>query len=71
VMEQSHRRQLLKLRAAPPKAEIRPLLSWLGDERDVPDPYYDDNSFVPVYRLIEKGVAALFDEVAATCSSGS
>jgi protein-tyrosine phosphatase len=59
VMERSHHRQLLKLRSAPPKGEIRLLL---GAE-EVPDPYYDDSHFVPVYRVIEQGVDALFDEV--------
>ena len=63
VMEQSHRRQLQRLRAAPPRAEVRLLLSWLGRDEDVPDPYYDDRAFIPVYRLIEQGVDALFDEV--------
>jgi protein-tyrosine phosphatase len=70
VMERAHRRQLLALRSAPPSAEIRLLLG----EQDVPDPYYDDALFMPVYRLIEQGVDALFDQVAqklAICSSGS
>jgi protein-tyrosine phosphatase len=73
AMEQSHRRQLLKLRAAPPRAEIRLLSSWLGRDDDVPDPYYDDGRFVPVFRLIEQAVDRLFDEVrtSLTCSSGS
>ena len=59
VMEQSHRRQLLKLRSAPPKGEVRLLLG----NAEVPDPYYDDSHFVPVYRIIEQGVDALFAEV--------
>jgi len=69
VMEQSHRRQLLKLRGAPHRAEIRLLLSWLGRDDDVPDPYYDDHRFVPVYRLIEQAVDALFAKLSG--SSGS
>jgi len=59
VMEQAHRRQLLALRSAPPRAEISLLLG----EREIPDPYYDDHLFLPVYRLIEQGVETLFDRV--------
>ena len=65
VMENAHRRQLLALRPAPPRAEIRLLPSWLGESGEVPDPYYDDRSFAPVYRLIERSVDALFADVRA------
>ncbi len=68
VMEQAHRRGLLALRPTPPRAEIRLLPSWLGEAGDVPDPYYDDRSFMPVYRLIERSVDALFAEVRAGLS---
>lgn len=63
VMEEGHRRHLLSLRAAPPRAEIRLLPSFFGLESEVPDPYYDDKSFLSVYRLIERGVDAMFAEV--------
>ena len=63
VMENTHRRQLLALRPTPPRAEIRLLPSWLGEPGEVPDPYYDDHSFLPVYRLIERSVDALLAEV--------
>ena len=63
VMERSHHRQLLALRPEPPHAVIRLLPSWLGETGEVPDPYYDDRSFVGVYRLIERSVDALFAEV--------
>src|SRR5579859_6354711 len=63
VMEEAHRRHLLGLRRAPPRAEIRLLPSFFGLENEVPDPYYDDRSFQSVYRLIERGVDAMFAEV--------
>ena len=63
VMEQAHRRHLLALRSAPPRAEIRLLPSFFGLENEVPDPYYDDKSFLSVYRLIERGVDAMFAEL--------
>ena len=62
VMEEAHRRHLLSLQAAP-RAEIRLLPSFFGEEREVPDPYYDDGSFVAIYRLIERGVDAMFHHV--------
>ena len=65
VMEEAHRRHLLSLRSAPPRAEIRLLPSFFDEEREVPDPYYDDTTFEPVYRLIEHGVDALFEQVKA------
>jgi protein-tyrosine phosphatase len=63
VMEEGHRRHLLSLRAAAPRAEIRLLPSFFGLESEVPDPYYDDKSFLSVYRLIERGVDAMFAEI--------
>ena len=63
VMEEAHRRHLLALRSAPPRAEIRLLPSFFGLESEVPDPYHDDRSFHSVYRLIERGVDAMFAEV--------
>ncbi len=63
VMEHAHLRQLAALRAAPPNAEIKLLLSYSGQDREVPDPYYDDERFDAVYRLIEQGVDGLIDTV--------
>jgi protein-tyrosine phosphatase len=63
VMEQAHRRHLLALRSAPPRAEIRLLPSFYGLESEVPDPYYNEKSFLSVYKLIERGVDAMFAEV--------
>lgn len=63
VMEHAHRRHLLALRPEPPRAEIRLLPSFFGLDAEVPDPYYDDKSFLSVYRLIERGVDAMFAEV--------
>jgi len=63
VMEREHRRHLLALRPAPPRAEIRLLPSFFGLESEVPDPYYDDRSFMTVFKLIERGVDAMFAEI--------
>jgi len=63
VMENAHRRHLLSLHPGKSRAEIRLLPSFFGEEREVPDPYYDDKSFDGVYRLIERGVDALFEQV--------
>jgi protein-tyrosine phosphatase len=63
VMERNHLRQLAALRAAPPKAQIRLLMEFAGQNQEVPDPYYDDNSFDRVYRMIEQGVDALLNDV--------
>jgi protein-tyrosine phosphatase len=73
VMENAHLRGLQSLRPSPqkPRAEIRLLPSWLGESGEVPDPYYDDRSFVPVYRLIERSVDALFAEVTAGLKAAS
>jgi protein-tyrosine phosphatase len=70
VMEDAHRRHLLSLRSTPPRAEIRLLPSYFGDGREVPDPYYDDGSFVAVYRLIERGVEGMFDHVKSRLAAG-
>jgi len=50
-------------------AVIRLLPSWLGQPGEVPDPYYDNGSFVRVYRLIEQSVDALFAEVKASLAA--
>ncbi len=63
VMEQQHRRHLLAMRATPPRAEIRLLPSFFGLESEVPDPYYDDRSFIAVFKLIERGVDAMFADI--------
>ena len=63
VMEEAHRRHLLALRTEPPRAEIRLLPSFFGLENEVPDPYYDDRSFIAVYKLIERSVDAMFAEI--------
>ena len=65
AMENAHLRHLRALRPEPPSARIALLPSWLGESGEVPDPYYDDGSFVGVYRLIERSVDALFAEVRA------
>jgi protein-tyrosine phosphatase len=59
VMAEEHRRALLGLRPGAPAARIDRLLDVAGLAQDVPDPYYDDDSFLPVYRLIDQGIEAL------------
>jgi protein-tyrosine phosphatase len=59
VMERNHLRQLRDLRAAPPKAEIDLLMRYAGQDREVPDPYYDDDRFDAVYRMIAEGVGGV------------
>ena len=63
AMENAHLRQIRALRPEPPRGIVRLLPSWVGETGEVPDPYYDDRSFVGVYRLIERSVDALFAEV--------
>ena len=66
AMENAHLRQIRALRPEPPRGLVRLLPSWAGAAGEVPDPYYDDRSFVGVYRLIERSVDALFAEVRAS-----
>ncbi|MVN90451.1 low molecular weight protein-tyrosine-phosphatase [Mucilaginibacter aquatilis] len=40
------------------KAKVRLLLN----KQEVPDPYYDDNSFDPVYKLVEDGCKKIIEE---------
>ena len=69
AMENAHLRQIRALRPEPPLGIVRLLPSWAGETGEVPDPYYDDRSFVGVYRLIERSVDALFAEVRANLVS--
>lgn len=61
VMEDKHHRHLLSL--CPPGLErrIRPLMSFVPgtSRRDVPDPYYGDDSFDQVFAMISAGVDGL------------
>ena len=43
-------------------AEDRKKVSLLLDETIVPDPYYDDNQFDPVYQMIESGCKKILEE---------
>ena len=42
--------------------EDREKIRLLLDREIVPDPYYDDDKFDPVYQLIEKGCKAILDK---------
>ncbi len=41
--------------ALTPNAEALEKVKLLLDDKEVPDPYYDDSQFEPVFELIEKG----------------
>lgn len=52
VMDKYNRSDVLAM--APDEAAAAKVKLLLGD-REVPDPYYDDDMFEPVFQLIEKG----------------
>ncbi len=52
VMDRNNLRNVLAMaRNSADQAKVRLLLN----DREVPEPYYDDNQFEPVYKLIEDG----------------
>ncbi len=56
VMDRSNLRHVLAMAQTPEqRARIRLFL----DDQEVPDPYYDDGMFEPVYRLVETRCNAL------------
>lgn len=46
------------------KAKVRLMLDYLypGDEREVPDPYWDDDGFNKVYEMLSAAIDQLIDE---------
>lgn len=68
VMERRHLRHLLD--RCPPGREDRLhlLMSFASDAptEEVPDPYYDDDGFDLVFRMIDDGVRGLLDHVRRT-----
>jgi protein-tyrosine phosphatase len=64
AMDASHRRDLREL--APPDARERVvlLMSFAGDDADVPDPYYGGpDGFSDVLEMIERGCRGLLDAI--------
>lgn len=60
VMDKNNRNDVLLLaRNQQDKDKVRLLL---GD-KEVPDPYYDDSQFAPVFKMIQQGCAALMDGI--------
>ena len=68
TMENTHRQHLL--RTCPPNLQKRvSLLMSFAAERpvaDIPDPYYGDDGFEDVFRMIERGVVGLLDHIRQT-----
>lgn len=60
VMDKNNRNDVLLLaRNQQDKDKVRLLL---GD-KEVPDPYYDDSQFAPVFNMIQQGCATLMDGI--------
>lgn len=63
VMDQMNLRDVLKLaRNEQDKAKVKLLLN----AETVPDPYYEDDQFDPVYRMIENGCKRIIEEELAS-----
>lgn len=59
VMDRMNLRDILRMaRTADDRKKVRLLL----DTEVVPDPYYEDDQFDPVYKMIEKGCRKIIDE---------
>jgi len=59
VMDRMNLRDVLNLsRDEEDRAKIRLLL----DKEEVPDPYYEDSQFDPVFRMIENGCRAILEK---------
>lgn len=59
VMDRMNLRDVLNLsRDEEDRAKIRLLL----DKEEVPDPYYEDSQFDPVFRMIENGCQAILEK---------
>lgn len=68
VMERSHERALRKLCPPALHQRISLLMSFVSNPPalEVPDPYYYDEGFETVFRLIEVGVLGLLDHIRRT-----
>jgi protein-tyrosine phosphatase len=61
VMDRSNRQQVLRLaRDDADRAKVELILNYShpGEDREVPDPYYDDHGFEEVYRMLNRACAA-------------
>lgn len=61
VMDKSNLANVLSMAR---NAEDRQKVSMLLKDRPVPDPYYDDSQFAPVFKLIEAGCKEIIREYA-------
>ena len=57
-MDTENMRDLMRLRGGDPQHKVRRLLSYIGEERDVADPWYTGN-FDVTYRDVDAGCRAL------------
>jgi protein-tyrosine phosphatase len=63
VMDKSNLKNILSMaRNAQDAAKVRLLL---GD-KEVPDPYYDDTQFEPVFKMIEAGCKKIIEQLRST-----
>jgi protein-tyrosine phosphatase len=60
VMDQNNKRDILSLAR---NDEDRKKVSLLLGDKNVPDPYYDDALFAPVYQLVLDGCKKLLKEI--------
>lgn len=60
VMDRNNKRDVLAL--ARNDADRKKVSMLLGD-KDVPDPYYDDTQFAPVFRMVEEGCKKLIKTI--------
>jgi protein-tyrosine phosphatase len=59
------RNNLSDVLAMAPGEEAAAKVKLLLNDREVPDPYYDDSQFEPVFRLIEQGCKDIIREITA------
>jgi protein-tyrosine phosphatase len=62
VMDKNNRREILA--QARNKEDEKKVRLLLGD-KEVPDPYYDDTQFAPVFKMVEAGCKQLIKEIKA------
>ena len=61
-MDTENMRDLMRLRGNDPQHKVRRLLSYIGEERDVADPWYTGN-FEVTYRDVNAGCRALLHDL--------
>lgn len=64
VMDQSNFNNVSRHATEAQKAKIHLIMNFSreGENKAVPDPYYDDNMYEPVYHLIHEACAALVEQ---------